>query len=100
MYTNANIFLIEHPNGESAKYGYGNIGNINNCEFEHDIETDKGVSGSLIILNNKNINAIKVIGIHKGTNYMKSLNTSNFIGEIFNNENINILNNNNNCINN
>ena len=94
IYQNAAVFLIEHPNGEDAECGNGSIVNINGFEFDHDISTEKGASGSPVLLYNKDINSIYVIGIHKEANYDKELNSGTFIGEIFNNENKNRLNNN------
>ena len=88
MYQNVPIFLIEHPNGGIAECGNGKIVNIyNGFEFDHDISTEEGASGSPIMLYTKNINSIQVIGIHKEVNYDKKLNSGTFIGEIFNNEN-------------
>ena len=89
MYQNVPIFTIQHPNGENAEYGCGSLVNIYSFEFDHDISTEKGASGSPIILYTKNINSIQVIGIHKKANYTKNLNIGTFIGEIFSNENDN-----------
>ena len=89
MYQNVPIFTIQHPNGENAEYGCGSLVNIYSFEFDHDISTEKGASGSPIILYTKNINSIQVIGIHKKANYTKNLNSGTFIGEIFSNENDN-----------
>ena len=83
MYQNAPIFLIQYPYGENIKYACGKIVNINDFEFDHDISTESGASGSPIILYTKNVNSIQVIGIHKEANYTKNLNTGTFIGEIF-----------------
>ena len=86
MYQNVPIFLIEHPNGGIAECGNGKIVNIyNGFEFDHDISTEEGASGSPIMLYTKNINSIQVIGIHKKADYDKNLNSDTFIGEIFNN---------------
>ena len=86
IYQNANIFLIQHPNGKNAEYAPGKIVNINNFEFDHNIGTKSGASGSPIILFNENIDSIQVIGIHKEANYTKGLNIGTFIGEIFKKE--------------
>ena len=67
--------------------------NIDDFEFDYTISTNKGSSGSPIILYTKNMNLIQVIGIHKLANYAKQLNTGTFIGEIINNEINNIGNN-------
>jgi len=93
-YKNVNIFSIEHPLGKDAKIAGGRIININGFEFDHNIPTDNGSSGCPIILYTENINLIQVIGIHKEANYLKNLNSGTFIGEIFNNENFNEINNN------
>ena len=95
IYQNAIIFLIQHPNGKNAEYAPGKIININNFEFDHNIGTKSGASGSPIILFNENIDSIQVIGIHKEANFIKNLNTGTFIGEIFNKEKYNIPKNNN-----
>ena len=92
IYKNADIFLIQHPHGQSAEHASGKIVNINDFEFDHDISTENGSSGSPIILFTKNINLIQVIGVHKKANYDKNLNSGTFIGEIFTNENNNIIN--------
>ena len=89
IYQNAIIFLIQHPGGKNAEYASGKIVNINNFEFDHNIGTKSGASGSPIILFNENIDSIQVIGIHKEANYTKGLNIGTFIGEIFKKENIN-----------
>ena len=99
-YKDSIVFKIEHPNGDRAEYACGKIVNVNGNEFEHDIPTEKGTSGSPIILYTNNINRIQVIGIHKEAYETQNLNIGTFIGEIFNKENINILNNNNNNNNN
>ena len=91
IYKNVDIFSIEHPLGESASCASGKIIYINNYEFRHNIPTDNSSSGCPIILLNKNINIIQVIGIHKLADYSEKLNCGTFIGEIFNED----LNNNN-----
>ena len=82
-YKDSIVFIIEHPNGDSAEYACGQIVNVNGNEFDHDISTEKGASGSPIILYTKNINRIQVIGIHKEAYKTENLNIGNFIGEIF-----------------
>ena len=77
-YMNASIFSIEHPLGQDAAAASGKIINIYDFQFDHDISTDNGSSGSPIILLNFN----DVIGIHKNTN--QKLNGGTFIGEIIN----------------
>ena len=102
IYNDAFIFSIEHPLGQDASSASGKIINIDKFEFDHDIDTDYGSSGSPIILLN---NLIMVIGIHKNTDN-KNVNGGTFIGEIINeinkdlnfNKPINIINNNDNYI--
>ena len=61
---NKDIYSFQYDFGRDIPdLGYGKILRINNhFEFEHNIDTDFGSSGSPIILNENN----KVIGIHKG----------------------------------
>ena len=44
------------------------IVNVYNNEFDHNITTEKGLSGCPIILYTENENLIQVIGIHKEAN--------------------------------
>jgi len=96
IYKNVDIFSIEHPLGKDAVCASGTIIDINNYEFDHNISTDKGSSGSPIILLNNNMNIIQVIGIHKNSDPKHKINGGTFIGEIFNE--INDENNNKNSI--
>ena len=85
IYKNIDVFSIEHPFGKEAVCASGAIVNIfNNFEFNHNISTDSGASGSPIILINNNPNLIQVIGIHKNREEKLKLNGGTFIGEIFN----------------
>ena len=93
IYKNVDVFSIEHPCGEEASCASGKIININDYEFDHNISTDNGSSGSPIILLNNNINLIQVIGIHKNADDKNKLNGGTFIGEIFNEIDENINNN-------
>ena len=88
IYKDADIFSIEHPCGDDASCASGKIKDIYDNEFEHDIPTDNGSSGSPILLLNHNIKLIGVIGIHKeGINTeFKKINYGTFIGEILNKE--------------
>ena len=90
IYKNASIFLIGHSNGENANYSRGKIINIYDFEFNHNIATEKGASGSPIIFYNNNINDIQVIGIHKEYDKNKKLNIGTFIAKIFKKNNNNI----------
>ena len=87
-YKNEYVFSIEHPLGKESACASGQIININNYEFDHNISTDAGSSGCPIILLNNNINLIRVIGIHKSANYIKKVNSGTFIGEIFKDEEV------------
>ena len=92
IYQNVDVFSIEHPLGDSAACASGKIININDYEFDHNISTDSGSSGSPIILLNNNINLIQVIGIHKEGKNLKQINCGTFIGEIFNDNNYSLNN--------
>ena len=91
IYKNVDVFSIEYPHGQEAESASGKIININGNEFEHNIPTEQGSSGSPIILLNSNKNFIQVIGIHKNANTFKHINGGSFIGviieEIYNNLN-------------
>ena len=53
QYKGSYIFALGYPYGDEIVSGSGKIINIkNNYEFEHNIPTDKGSSGSPIILLN------------------------------------------------
>ena len=81
-YNNVSIFSIEHPLGKEAAAASGKIINIYDFQFDHDISTDNGSSGSpIILLNSLNFN--DVIGIHKNTDTQK-VNGGTFIGELIN----------------
>jgi hypothetical protein len=59
-YKNLSIYIIHYPNKSCISYGI--INNIQSFEIEHKCSTEKGSSGSPIIL----LNTFKVIGVHKG----------------------------------
>ena len=89
IYKDEDVFSVQHPGGEDASCASGKIKDIyNNNQFEHDISTEGGSSGSPVILLNNNINLIRVIGIHKqGSSSGKiKINYGTFIGEILNKE--------------
>ena len=90
IYKDDDIFSIQYPLGKEVSCASGKIININKYEFYHDIPTEKGASGSPIILLNNNINSIQVLGIHKWGDNSKKLNIGTFIGEIFNEYNSSI----------
>lgn len=70
----------------------GTINKINNFEFEHNIPTEPGSSGSPIVL----FNIKKLIDIHKYGDNTNEINGGTFIGVIINeiNNDLNIINNN------
>jgi len=89
IYKEQDVFSVEHPGGDDASCASGKITDLyNNNEFEHDISTEGGSSGSPILLLNNNINLIRVIGIHKqgGNSGEIKINYGTFIGEILNKE--------------
>ena len=82
IYKDADVFSIEHPCGDDAECASGKIIKVYNYEFDHDIPTDNGSSGCPILLLSKNINFVKIIGIHKNSDRIKKINGGTFIGEI------------------
>ena len=68
QYKNAIIITIQHPLGKKAFSSSGRIVNVYDNEFDHNITTEKGLSGCPIILYTENENLIQVIGIHKEAN--------------------------------
>ena len=78
QYQNTDILCMGYPFGNFLSSGSGQIKEINDFEFFHDISTDVGSSGSPILLFNG-----LIIGIHKEVDIYKSLNVGTFIGEIF-----------------
>ena len=74
------VFCFQYPKGSELEVAVGKIININNYEFDHNINTEPGSSGAPIIL----LSNSKVIGIHKSGDSEKNINTGTFIGEIFN----------------
>ena len=87
QYINADVFSIEHPNGYDASCASGIVLKVNNFEFDHNIPTDNGSSGCPILLLSNNINLVKVIGIHKNSDYKNKVNGGTFIGELIRNIN-------------
>ena len=79
QYKNINIFNLGYPKGLNSVAESGKIEKIIENEFYHDINTEKGSSGSPIIL----FNTLKVIGIHKQADIEKKLNVGTFIDVIF-----------------
>jgi len=79
QYKGMEVLSLGYPFGKDLTNGSGEIININGYEFEHNISTEQGSSGSPIIL----FNVLKVIGIHKYGDLEKRVNVGIFIGEIF-----------------
>ena len=61
QYKDLDVICIGYPFGKDLAPGSGTIIEINDYEFDHDIPTEKGSSGSPIVL----FDTLKVIGIHK-----------------------------------
>ena len=74
LYKNELIYSLQYPKGGELKKDTGKIIDINNGIIKHSISTDKGSSGSPLILSNH-----KVIGIHKGTIKQKNYNAGIFM---------------------
>ena len=72
---NAEIQIIQFPEGENLSYSKGEILKINKYRFSYNASTLSGSSGSPIVLLGKE----KVIGIHKGGNEDKSKNYGDLI---------------------
>ena len=94
IYKNKFVFSIQHPNGQDASTASGSIIDIYNYQFDHNVDTENGSSGSPIIL----LNLMMVIGIHKNSD-TKNVNGGTFIGEIINEINNDFNSRNNNIIN-
>ena len=77
IYKNVDVFTVFFESDKMA-YSAGNIKEIKENEFGHDINLEGGSSGCPIILTGIN----QVIGIHIGCKVTKKLNIGNFIGEI------------------
>ena len=95
-YKGMEVLSLGYPFGKELADGSGEIINIDGYEFEHNIHTEQGSSGSPIIL----FNVLNVIGVHKYGDLEERINVGTFIGEIFdeikndlsvvNNENIKV----------
>lgn len=69
-YVGKYVFILQHPLGQALNFACGRIIDINNerSEFEHTVDTDKGSSGSPVILipdNPNNFSDYYIIGVHK-----------------------------------
>jgi V8-like Glu-specific endopeptidase len=85
IYKNGYVFTVGYPLGE-LYHAYGEIVDIKDYKFYHNISTEVGSSGSPIMLLNDNINEIRVIGIHSGGLRSEPLNFGTFIAEILGEE--------------
>ena len=79
-YKGKDVLCLGYPFGDKLSTGSGKIINIIENEFEHNISTEQGSSGSPIIL----FNLLRVIGVHKYADLDKKINVGIFIGEILN----------------
>jgi len=79
QYKGKEVLALGYPFGKDLSNGSGEIININGYKFKHNMPTEKGSSGSPIIL----CNLEKVIGIHKYGDLEKRVSEGTFIGEIF-----------------
>lgn len=79
QYVGLDVIGIGYPFGDKISSASGKIKRINNFEFEHNIPTEEGSSGSPIVL----FNTKKVIGIHKNGDLISKLNYGTFISTIF-----------------
>ncbi len=77
-FENKEIYIPQYPGGNELSNSKGTIKSINNYEFSHFASTERGSSGSPIIIEG----TIKVIGIHKQGRRDKSENYGDFIGPI------------------
>ena len=82
IYKNGYVFTIGYPRGGEAAYSSGQIVNIHDYNFYHNICTEAGSGGSPIILLNNNENELRVIGIHIGFFKKNNLKIGTFIAEI------------------
>ena len=80
QFLNKKIFIPQYPGGGNLNNSFGKIIEINSStfEFSHSASTQKGSSGSPIILDG----SCFVLGIHKQGNKNKIKNYGNFIGPI------------------
>ena len=78
LYKNKDVFASGYPFGKEIVTSGGSIVDINNFEFDHNIGTETGSSGSPVVL----LGNEKLIGIHKQGNTRKKLNQGTFIGII------------------
>ena len=96
IYNNKSIYILHYPKGTNANVSFGLTKKLIDSQFIHQCSTERGSSGSPILL----LDSFKVIGIHKGTKENFEFNYGIFIKEAINlfnqkdnnNNNINVNN--------
>ena len=84
QYLNADIFSVQYPIGGESTIASGKILEIDEFEFGHSMFTAPGSAGCPIIL----LGNVRIIGVHKSRSREKDIGYATFIGEIFNEINI------------
>ena len=80
---NSEIFILQYPLGDEISFSQGRILSINQKRIIHSASTEKGSSGSPIILRNNQYN-YKICGIHFGGSSAKEQNYACPLSEIIN----------------
>lgn len=66
------VFIVHYPNGKNLSFSQGKIKNIWGYNLLHTVSTDRGSSGSPLVLSSDN----KIIGIHKSAIKEKQCNAA------------------------
>ena len=82
------VYILQHRLGNPLENARGKIIEISDFQFSHSIDTDRGSSGSPILL----LYNSKVIGIHKSGDIKNNINYGTFIEAILNEINKDIKN--------
>ena len=82
-YLNKDVFTLGYPLGKDLGFSQGEITDVTDNLFHHNCDTDRGYSGSPIILSPDK----RVIGIHRGGLPTEKINIGTFLGTIFEKEN-------------
>ena len=78
QYVGQDIFIISNPLGGGLQFNFGKITNLKGTfEFEHNLDTDNGSSGSPILLYDNTL-----VGLHRGRYRGRDEKVGIFIGEI------------------
>ena len=77
IYLNTHIFILGYPLRDSVESSPGKISKISDNELWHNCHTDRGSSGSPIIL----VSNLSVIGIHKAGLKNAQMNLGTFLGK-------------------